>query len=105
MGAGLVDGDGSEFAGCDPRREICDSGVVNDGHDNVTIRDGGLRGFGIGILIGTTTATRLRGNRVLGVSALRNQFVGGRRRWQRRTPKRRSSPVREHRLQGTGTLA
>jgi nitrous oxidase accessory protein NosD len=72
----LVDGDGSEFRGCDPRREICDSGVVNDGHDNVTIRDGRVRGFATGILIGTTTATRLRGNRVLGVSALRNQFVG-----------------------------
>jgi parallel beta-helix repeat protein len=72
----LVDGDGTPAAGCDPNAEICDAGVANDGHDGVTVKHGRVREFAIGVLFGTTTAGRVRENRVLGVSSARNQFVG-----------------------------
>jgi parallel beta-helix repeat protein len=72
----LIDGDGSEFAGCDPNTAVCDSGVVDDGHDGVTVMHGSVREFGVGVLLGTTTAGRVHQNRVLGVSSTGNQFVG-----------------------------
>jgi hypothetical protein len=34
-----ITGDGERFKGCG-RREFCDTGVVNDGHDGITVRDG-----------------------------------------------------------------
>jgi parallel beta-helix repeat protein len=71
-----VDGDGTPAAGCDPRMQICDSGVVNDGHDGVTVMHGSVDEFAVGVLFGTTTREKARNNRLLGVSSSRNQFVG-----------------------------
>ena len=52
-------------------REFCDVGVVNDGHDGITVRDGSVRGFASGVFVG-----RARDNRVLNVSSSSNQFFG-----------------------------
>jgi parallel beta-helix repeat protein len=71
----LVDGDGTPAADCDQQKEPCDFGLFNDGHDGVTVRDGSVREFAAGVLFGTATG-RARNNRVLGVSATRNQFAG-----------------------------
>jgi hypothetical protein len=65
----LVDGNGTEAAGCDPDREPCDLGVANFGHDGVTVMNGSVREFSVGVLFGSTTAERVRNNRVLGVSS------------------------------------
>ena len=45
--------------------------MVNDGHDGITVRDGSVRDFASGVLVG-----RARRNRLLGVSSSRNQFFG-----------------------------
>jgi parallel beta-helix repeat protein len=66
-----IDGDGTEFASCRPRREFCDGGVLNDGHDGVTVRGGSVREFRIGVFVG-----KARHNRVLGISSSSNQFFG-----------------------------
>jgi hypothetical protein len=71
----LVDGDGTPAAGCDNQMEPCDFGLFNDGHDGVTVMHGSVREFAAGVLFGTATG-RARNNRVLGVSATRNQFTG-----------------------------
>jgi parallel beta-helix repeat protein len=71
----LVDGDGTPAADCDQRKEPCDFGVFNDGHDGVTVMHGSVREFAVGVLFGTLRG-RARDNRVLGVSATRNQFAG-----------------------------
>jgi large repetitive protein len=70
-----VDGDGTPAADCDQRKEPCDFGVFNDGHDGVTVMHGSVREFAVGVLFGTASG-RARDNRVLGVSATRNQFLG-----------------------------
>ena len=72
----LVDGDGTPATGCDQRTQICDSGLVDDGHDGVTVMHGSVREFAVGVLFGTSTPGKARNNRVLGVSSRRNQFVG-----------------------------
>jgi Periplasmic copper-binding protein (NosD) len=64
----LIDGDGTPFAAC-PRRKICDVGLVDDGHDGVTVRDGSVREFDAGVLVGSA-----RRSRVLGVSSSRNEI-------------------------------
>jgi hypothetical protein len=66
-----VDGDGTEAAGCDLKQELCDCGVANEGHDGVTVRDGSVREFGIGVLVGGA-----RKNRVLDISSSRHVFFG-----------------------------
>jgi parallel beta-helix repeat protein len=71
----LVDGDAAPAAGCDPQTQPCDFGLFNDGHSGVTVRDGFVRDFGAGVLLGTVTG-RARHNLVLGISATRNQFIG-----------------------------
>jgi parallel beta-helix repeat protein len=71
----LVDGDGTPAANCDNQKEPCDFGLFNDGHDGVTVMHGSVREFAAGVLFGTATG-RARNNKVLGVSATRNQFVG-----------------------------
>jgi large repetitive protein len=71
----LVDGDGTPAVDCDQRKEPCDLGLFNDGHSGVTVMHGSVREFNAGVLFGTATG-RARNNRVLGVSATRNQFVG-----------------------------
>ena len=40
-----IDGDGTPAAGCDPQTEFCDTGIVNFGHDGVTVMHGSLREF------------------------------------------------------------
>lgn len=72
----LVDGDGAETSGCDPDREPCDLGVANFGHDGVTVMNGSVREFAVGVLFGSTTDERVRNNRVLGVSSAGNNFAG-----------------------------
>src|SRR3954469_3996069 len=57
---------GTPAAGCDFRTEFCDIGVVNDGHDGVTMMNGPVREFAFGVFFGSA-----RHNRVLGLSASR----------------------------------
>jgi parallel beta-helix repeat protein len=66
----LIDGDGAEFAGC-PEGEPCDFGVLNDGHNGVSVRDGSVRQFAVGALVFSA-----RHNRVLGISSSRNLLFG-----------------------------
>ena len=42
-----VSGNGERVKRCG-RREFCDVGLLNDGHDGVTVRDGSVREFGPG---------------------------------------------------------
>jgi large repetitive protein len=72
----LVDGDGTENSGCDPNTAVCDTGLVDDGHDGVTVKHGRVREFAVGVLFGKSTPGRVRHNRVLGVSSAGNQFNG-----------------------------
>ena len=67
-----IDGDGAPAAGCDPATEFCDVGVANDRHDGVTMMDGSIRQFGGGVSI----FGKVRDNRLLGISASGNRFVG-----------------------------
>jgi large repetitive protein len=71
-----IDGDGTEFSGCNPRTEICDTGVADDGHDGVTVMHGRVREFGVGVLFATSRAGRVRHNRALDTSSSRNLFFG-----------------------------
>jgi parallel beta-helix repeat protein len=65
-----ITGDGERFKGCGSR-EFCDTGVVNDGHDGITLRDGSVRGFFAGVFVG-----KARDNRVLRVSSSGNKYFG-----------------------------
>jgi parallel beta-helix repeat protein len=65
-----VDGDGEPFEPC-PDEEFCVIGLLNDGHDGITVRNGSVRGFKFGVFVG-----RARHNRVLGISSTRNVFFG-----------------------------
>jgi large repetitive protein len=65
-----IDGDGSLTADC-PADVICDDGVVNDGHDGVTVKHGALREFALGALVAGS-----RHNGLLDISASSNQFPG-----------------------------
>src|SRR3954449_5234268 len=59
-----VDGDGTPAAGCDPNTEFCDIGVLNDGHDGVTVVHGSVRQFALGFVVGEA-----RHNGLLDISA------------------------------------
>ncbi|MDQ3728073.1 MAG: right-handed parallel beta-helix repeat-containing protein [Actinomycetota bacterium] len=65
-----VDGDGELFEPC-PDGEFCDVGLLNDGHDGVTVRDGTAREFALGAFVG-----KARRNRVLGITSTKNLFFG-----------------------------
>jgi parallel beta-helix repeat protein len=65
-----IAGDGKPVRRC-PRRQPCDMGIFNDRHDGVTVRNGSLHGFAVGVLVGG-----VRGNRLVGLSSSRNQFFG-----------------------------
>jgi parallel beta-helix repeat protein len=65
-----IDGDGEPFEPCPPG-EFCDVGLLNDGHDGITVRHGSVREFAVGVFVG-----RARHNRVLGISSRRNVFFG-----------------------------
>ncbi len=66
-----VDGDGSLTPRCNPETEFCDEGVVNLGHDGVTVVHGSVRGFAFG-----ADAGRARHVRFLDISTSRNLFFG-----------------------------
>ena len=57
--------------GCDPESEVCDVGVVNDGHSGVTIKGGTVREFDFGLLMFGAKRNRLRD-----LSAIENTFIG-----------------------------
>jgi parallel beta-helix repeat protein len=65
-----VTGDGEPFEPCPPG-EFCDVGLLNDGHDGVTLRNGSVRKFESGAVV-----ARGSDNRVLGISSTRNVFFG-----------------------------
>jgi parallel beta-helix repeat protein len=65
-----VAGDGKLVEPC-PKDEFCDVGLLNDGHDGVTVRDGSVREFAVGVFVGT-----VRRNRVLGIFSSRNPLFG-----------------------------
>jgi parallel beta-helix repeat protein len=66
----VVGGDGTEFAGC-PEDEFCDVGVLNDGHDGVTLMDGWVRDFAFGVLV-----VSARHNRVVDLTVSRSDGTG-----------------------------
>jgi parallel beta-helix repeat protein len=66
-----IDGDGTPAAGCDPETEFCDVGVLNRGHDGVTIVHGSVRQFSVGVW-----GLRVSHNRLLGISSSRNACCG-----------------------------
>ncbi len=65
-----IDGDGTPFAAC-AQNEFCDAGVLNDGHDGITVVHGSVREFDVGVLVGEARHTRL-----LGISSSGNRFAG-----------------------------
>ena len=66
-----IEGDGTPAAGCNPRKEFCDIGVFNRGHDGVTMRDGSVRGFDAGVFV-----FKARASRVLDISSKKNASFG-----------------------------
>jgi len=70
LGGHVIDGDRRPFREC-PRRQPCDTGVVNDGHDGVTVSDGSVREFEVGVVV-----AQARHARVLRLSSSNNRFVG-----------------------------
>jgi TolB protein len=66
-----IDGDGTPAAGCNPRTEWCDVGVLNESHDGVTLRDGSVREFATGVAVASA-----RDNRVVDISSSRNWEFG-----------------------------
>jgi parallel beta-helix repeat protein len=70
LGGHTISGDGKLVRRC-PGRQICDAGIANDGHDGVTVRNGSVRQFASGVLVGGA-----RENRVLDISSSQNTFFG-----------------------------
>jgi parallel beta-helix repeat protein len=66
-----IDGDGTPAAGCDRETEFCDVGVLNRGHDGVTVVHGSVRQFGVGVW-----GLRVSHNRLLGISSSGNECCG-----------------------------
>lgn len=66
----MIDGDAAEFADCG-EREPCDMGVATNGHDGVTIENGSVREFAVGVYVG-----RARDARVEDVASSRHAFFG-----------------------------
>jgi parallel beta-helix repeat protein len=65
-----IDGDGRRFQPC-PEDEFCDVGLLNDGHDGITVRNGSVRQFALGAFVG-----RAHHIRVLSITSSRNVFFG-----------------------------
>ena len=65
-----IDGDGTRFADC-PKNEFCDVGLLSDGHDGVTLRDGSVREFAHGAFVFSA-----RDNRVISISSKENTEFG-----------------------------
>jgi parallel beta-helix repeat protein len=78
-----VGGDGTEFAGC-PENEFCDIGLLNDGHDGVTLRDGSVRDFAFGaVIVGARhnrvvdiTVSKCAGTGIILFKSSRNRLIG-----------------------------
>jgi Periplasmic copper-binding protein (NosD) len=66
-----IDGERGPCTHCHHHTEITDVGVVNLGHDGVAVIHGSVRQFAAGVLV-----AEARHNRLLGLSALRNQVFG-----------------------------
>jgi parallel beta-helix repeat protein len=66
-----IDSDGTPATGCDPDTEFCDIGVLNEGHDGVTVVHGSVRQFDLGVVVGGA-----RHNRLLDLSASSSRFSG-----------------------------
>jgi parallel beta-helix repeat protein len=71
LNGNLIDGDGNSSSGCDAEKEFCDTGIVNEGHDGVTVMHGSIRQFGGGV-----TLFAVRRNRLQGISTSENHFIG-----------------------------
>jgi parallel beta-helix repeat protein len=65
-----IAGDGERFENC-ARGEVCDAGVLSEGRDGVTVRDGSVSRFAFGVFVG-----KARDHRVLHVSSSRNALFG-----------------------------
>jgi parallel beta-helix repeat protein len=65
-----IDGDDEPFEPC-PVDQPCDIGILNEGHDAVTIEGGTVRGFGPGVVV-----VRAKHNRLRDVAAVGNAFEG-----------------------------
>jgi parallel beta-helix repeat protein len=65
-----VAGDDELVASC-PEDEPCDVGVVNEGHDGVTVQNGSVRDFASGLVVWSA-----RENKILNVSSSSSQFFG-----------------------------
>ena len=65
-----ISGDGKLVRRC-PRRQICDVGVANDDRSGVTVRNGSVRGFAMGIGV-----FRVRDNRLVKLTSSHNQWFG-----------------------------
>jgi parallel beta-helix repeat protein len=87
-----ISGDDQEFEPC-PENEACDVGVLNDGHDGVTIKAGRITAFGPGVFLFSAKHSRLRG-----LSTVENHFNGivlfrsSRNRIERSTASRNGRP-------------
>ena len=71
----LVDGDGTQLPAAISGWGHVISGCSTTAMMGVTVMHGSVREFAAGVLFGTATG-RARNNRMLGVSATRNQFTG-----------------------------
>jgi len=65
-----ISGDDEPFEPC-PEHQPCDVGVLNEGHDAVTIEGGTVRDFGLGMVV-----VRAKRNRLRHVAAVENAFEG-----------------------------
>ena len=70
LGGHTISGDGKLVKRC-PRRQICDVGIANDARNGVTIRNGSVRGFGVGVGV-----FRARDNRLVKLASSENQWFG-----------------------------
>src|SRR5687768_2266625 len=54
----LIDGDAAEFAAC-RENEPCDIGVATNGHDGITVENGSVREFAVGVYVGRARDARV----------------------------------------------
>jgi parallel beta-helix repeat protein len=66
-----ISGDGKPAKRCNSRRQICDVGIANDDRSGVTVRNGSVRGFDIGVGV-----SRVRDNRLVELTSSENQSFG-----------------------------
>jgi parallel beta-helix repeat protein len=70
LNAHTISGDDEPFKPC-PEDQPCDIGILNEGHDAVTIQGGTVRGFGPGLVV-----VRAKRNRLRNLAAVENAFEG-----------------------------